>query len=100
MSKAVVVQYETTAETADENQRLIEDVYAELAAKAPDGFHYATFRLADGRSFVHVAVVESDCNPLTEVAAFAEFQRQLGERVPQQPRASDATIVGAYRFLG
>jgi hypothetical protein len=34
------------------------------------------------------------------VAAFAEFQRQLGERVAQQPRASDATVVGAYRFLG
>ncbi len=33
MGNAFVVQYETSSEKADENQRLVEAVFAELAAK-------------------------------------------------------------------
>ena len=98
MSKAVIVRYQTTAETADENQRLVEQVYAELAASDPGGLRYATFRLADGVSFVHVALVEGDVNPLAGVAAFQEFQANLADRLTQGPDPQDATIVGSYRF--
>jgi hypothetical protein len=37
MSKSVVVRYETTAETAEQNRRLVEQVYTELNATEPDG---------------------------------------------------------------
>ena len=62
-----IVRYTTKPERADENQALIERVFAELAAAAPDGLRYASFRLADGVSFVHVASVETDdgANPLS-----------------------------------
>jgi hypothetical protein len=98
MSKAVIVRYQTTAETADENQRLVEQVYAKLAATDPGGLRYATFRLADGVSFVHVAVIEGAVNPLPDVAEFQAFQASLPERLAQEPDPQDATIVGSYRF--
>jgi hypothetical protein len=98
MSKTVIVRYTTRADAADENQRLAEQVYAELAADDPGGLRYATFRLADGVTFVHVATVEGDVNPLHKVSAFAEFQREIGDRVTEPPQAADATLVGSYRW--
>ena len=58
------------------------------------------FRLEDGVSFVHVASVDTDdgTNPLNASPAFAEFQRQIGDRVAEGPVASRATVVGSYRF--
>jgi hypothetical protein len=99
MSTTVVVRYTTRVDAADENQRLVEKVFAELAANDPGGLRYATFRLADGVTFVHVAFVEGDDNPLSRTAAFAEFQRELGQRCVDPPVAADATLVGSYRFL-
>ncbi len=98
MSTSVIVRYRTTPDAADENQRLIEDVYAELAGSAPDGFRYTTFRLADQVSFVHVAVLEGEDNPLTRSAAFARFQEDLPARVVDPPVATAAAQVGSYGF--
>jgi hypothetical protein len=100
MNNAVVVRYTTRPEAADENQRLVEQVYAELARTNPGGLRYATFRLADGVTFVHVAIVESETNPLGRTAAFLEFQREIGQRCVDPPVASDARLVGAYRLAG
>ncbi len=98
MSKTVIVRYQTRPEAAAENQRLAEQVYAELARDDPGGLRYATFLLADGVTFVHVAVVEGDVNPLQKVGAFAEFQRDIGDRCAEPPAAADATLVGSYRW--
>lgn len=99
--KKVVVRYRTKPEKADENQRLVENVFAELSASEPGGVRYATFRLADGVSFVHIASIETEdgSNPLGEVAAFGEFQREIGARCDEPPAAQDATVVGSYRFF-
>lgn len=53
----VVVRYRTRPEFADQNARLVEAVFAELAAADPGGVKYATFRLEDN-TFVHIADVE------------------------------------------
>ncbi|WP_412537948.1 hypothetical protein R8Z50_18995 [Longispora sp. K20-0274] len=87
-----VIRYQTTPEAADENQRLVENVFAELAATAPAGLRYSTFRLADGVTFVHVV----DGEGVTDLAAFQEFQRTLGERLAVGPNREDATLVGSY----
>jgi len=99
MSVAKVIRYTTKPEWADENERLIGEVFAGLAADRPDGFRYASFRLEDGVSFVHVALLEGDDNPLLASPAFAAFQAGLGQRVAEGPVASDATVIGSYRFL-
>jgi hypothetical protein len=97
MSQSVIVRYKTRADAAEENQRLAEQVFAELARDDPGGLRYATFRLADGVTFVHVATIEGDVNPLQKVSAFAEFQRDIASRCVEPPVVTDATIVGAYR---
>ncbi len=97
--KRVVVRYKTKPDRADENQALVENVFKELADSDPDGLRYATFRLEDGVTFVHVAFIEGDQNPLSEVAAFKEFQREIGDRCEEPPAAQDATVVGSYRLL-
>jgi hypothetical protein len=89
--KKVVVRYKTKPELADENVRLVEQVFAELAERDPGGVRYATFRLDDGVSFVHIAFAET--------AAFAEFQREIGDRCVEGPTAQDAEVVGSYRLL-
>jgi hypothetical protein len=99
MSRTVVVRYETRADAAEENQRLVEQVIAQLNDDRPDGLRYAAFRLADGVSFVHVAVVEDEVDPLSQLATFAEFQRGLGDRLVGPPVPTAAALVGSYRFL-
>jgi hypothetical protein len=95
-----VVRYKSKPDRADENQALIEKVFAELDANGPDGLRYASFRLGDGVSFVHVASIETadGSNPLTQTPAFVEFLRQIADRCEEGPTASDATLVGSYRF--
>jgi hypothetical protein len=100
--RTVVVRYQTKPDRADENQRLVEKVYAELAELRPDNFRYVTFRLEDGVSFVHIVVEnEGGSNPisLTDIAAFQEFQRDVADRCAVQPVAAGAEIVGSHRFL-
>ncbi len=99
MTVAKVVRYTTKPESADENARLISNVFAELAAQKPDGLHYASFRLDDGVSFMHVALLDGDENPLTTSAAFAEFQAGIKDRCTDGPAGTDATVVGSYRML-
>jgi hypothetical protein len=93
-----VVRYRTKPEHAEENERLIRDVFAELSKEGPEGLRYATFRLDDGVSFVHVAVVEG-VNPLSTSDAFAKFQSGISDRCEEGPLPADATIVGSYRIF-
>lgn len=89
---AVVIRYQTKPYAADENQRLIENVFAELAVKTPAGLRYSSFRLADGVTFVHVA----DGDGLVDVPAFQDFQRDLKERLAGELTREEASLVGSY----
>jgi hypothetical protein len=100
MSRTVVVRYQVHPDAAEENQRLVEQVYAELAVTEPGGLSYATYRLADGVTFIHIATITGEQNPLNTTAAFARFQEGLAERCAQPPAPSGATIVGSYRTHG
>jgi hypothetical protein len=97
--KATVVRYRTKPERADENQELIEAVFADLEARRPEGFTYKAFRLDDGVSFVHV-VIEHDVersDSLADVPAFQAFVADIAERCDEQPQPSGALLVGGYR---
>src|SRR5580704_3532753 len=99
MPTTKVIRYRTKPEHADENERLVREVFAELAQENPAGLRYATFRLADGVSFVHVAVTDGDENPLTSSPAFAAFQADIGQRCAEGPAPSDATVIGNFGLL-
>ena len=97
----VIVRYKTRLETADENQQLVENVFAELSESKPEGIRHAAFRLADGVNFIHIASVETEVgsNPLGQSAAFAKFQEGIQERCEEPPAPSQSTVVGSSGLL-
>jgi len=97
---ATVVRYQAKPDRADENQQLIEAVFADLDARQPDGFTYKVFRLEDGVSFVHVVIEHDDVDDpdsLQDVPAFQAFVKNIAERCDVPPLAMGATVVGSYR---
>jgi hypothetical protein len=96
MNKTLIIRYRTRPEAAEENCRLVEAVYASLAKLGPNDFSYSTYRLADGVTFVHIAKLSGEENPLQGIPAFAEFQHELAQRCVEQPAASEASVVGSY----
>ncbi len=98
--RTAIVQYTTKADQAQENQALIESVFAELASTRPKGIRYSSFRLEDGVTFLHVALIDDpDNNPLGESPAFAEFQRELRDRCEIPPEVKGGTLVGSYAMV-
>jgi hypothetical protein len=93
----VMVRYTTKPDQADENARLIAPVFEQLQREAPPGLTYASYRLDDGVSFVHVASMEDgDNNPLTKLAAFKAFTAGIRERCDVQPVTTVLKEVGRY----
>jgi hypothetical protein len=95
-----VVQYQAKPERADENQQLIEAVFAELERLEPDGFTYKVFRLDDGVSFLHVMIEHENVDhpgSLQAVPAFQAFVADVADRCDVPPAARRATVVGGFR---
>ena len=95
MSEVVVVRYRVKAEALERNIELVRAVYDELAEKAPSGFRYSTSRV-DERTFVHVAVLDGEENPLDDVAAFRAFAADVAARCEEPPQVSRGDVVGTY----
>src|SRR5260221_14097747 len=99
MQKRLVARYKMgSAEAADENQRRVEGVFAELAESKPDTVSYIVLRLADD-SFVHVSFHnhgDDEVNPIASTAAFAHFQDGHADRREGGVDQQTATLVGAY----
>ena len=98
MEKRLVTRYAmASSEAADENQRRVEAVFAELDATKPDDVSYLVLRLADD-SFVHLSFHDhgDDVNPIASTAAFAHFQDGHADRRAGAVDQQRATLVGAY----
>ncbi len=96
MSTIKVVRYRTKPEHAEANAELVRAVFDELAEHNPAGLSYTTYRLEDGVTFVHVATIEGETNPLQSTAAFGRFQQGIADRCEEGPLAMDARVVGSY----
>ena len=97
---SVMVTYKVKADRVEENEELVRGVYAGLAAAGAPEVHYATFRKEDGQSFVHVAFFATPENQavLSNLPAFQEFQRDLGDRCELPPNPEPLTAIGARHF--
>jgi hypothetical protein len=98
--KQVIVQYETRPDAAAENERLIKNVFAELAATRPANLHYFVLRNSDTH-FTHVAFYDEvdGAGPLKKVAAFQEFQSTVSKRVAVGPVSTSVELIGNYEML-
>ena len=95
MTTAVVVRYRVRPDAVEENERLVRAVFAELAQKHPTGLRYRTVRV-DDCTFVHVALIDGDTNPLDEIEAFAAFTATIEQRCEEGPTASRGELVGTF----
>ena len=96
MMETRVIRYQTKVESADENAHLIAAFFAELAEGKVTGIRYEALRLDDGVTFVHIATLDSENNPLMSSPAFAAFQSGLGGRLEEGPYPATATVVGSH----
>jgi hypothetical protein len=98
--KQVIVRYRVKSERAAENEELVRAIYAELNETKPAGLHYATFRLDDGVSFLHLSAHDNHGpSPLTNVQAFKRFQENIADRCDEVPVVSALTEIGSYALL-
>ena len=98
--KTVVVRYKVKPGMADENQRLIEQVFAQLARDKPSGMRYQAFKQADGVSFVHLSAFDNpEGNPLTKLDAFKAFTAGIKARCVERPVPVELQQLGRYDHL-
>lgn len=97
---SVLVTYKVKAERVEENERLVRAVYEELAAAGHDDVHYATFKQADGQTFVHLAAFPSPeaQQKLGKLSAFQEFQRDLPDRCEVPPAPVPIQEIGSWNL--
>ena len=96
--RQVMVRYKVKPDRVAENEALVRAVYDELGRIAPDGLHYATFRLDDGVSFMHVSVTDGERSPLPDVEAFQRFQAGIEDRCDEPPVVTEISEVGSFGF--
>ncbi len=96
-----MVRYKVKADRAGENQQFVQKVFEELHRKSPAGLHYATFKLSDGVSFVHLVSADSDVvnSQLSQLPAFQAFQAGIKDRCEEQPVVVDLEEVGSYQVF-
>jgi hypothetical protein len=100
--KRSIIRYKVKPDRVRENEQLVGAVYEELNRKRPDGIRYATFRLDDGVSFVHVVSIETADgeNPLSQIEAFARFTENVRDRCDEPPVVNGLEEIGSYRLFG
>jgi hypothetical protein len=96
--KHVLVQYKVKADKADENVEFIKNVFKQLNENKPEGLRYASFTKPDGLRFVHLASIETEdgSNPLSNLSAFAEFQKEIKDRCEVPSVATELSNIGSY----
>src|SRR5262245_12344180 len=97
-----MIRYKLKPDRVAENERLSAAVYDALRRKQPPGLHYATFRQADGLSFVHVVSYDDGVSNdvLTSLPEFKAFSEGVKDRCIEPPVRTDLTEIGAYGFFG
>ncbi len=97
-----MVSYKLKPDRVAENERLVTAVFEVLKREQPPGLRYATFRLADGVSFMHIVSHEEadGANALTALPAFKAFAEGVKERCEAPPVRVELTEIGSYGFFG
>jgi hypothetical protein len=97
-----MVRYRVKPDRASENERYIRKVFEALEREKTVGVRYASFKLDDGVSFVHIAMTEATNggNPLTTLPEFKAFSADIAERCDELPVTTALTEVGSYNAFG
>ena len=94
----VMVRYKVKPQQVARNEELVRAVYEELQRVEPGGLRYATFKLPDGVTFIHLADTDGAGRALSELAAFKAFQAGVRERCDEPPVVSELSEVGSFAW--
>ena len=97
--RRVMVRYKVKPGHGQRNEELVRAVYDELDRLQPDGIRYATFKLDDDLTFVHVAETAPEHNPLTDLRAFNEFLEGIADRCDESPATTELHEIGSFRLF-
>jgi len=100
--KRTMIRYKLKPDCVAENDELLRGTYEELERTQPDGLRFATFRLDDGLSLVHLVSVETadGRSPLANSVAFGRYSEHVRERCEAPPEFSNLDEIGAFRVFG
>lgn len=100
--RRIMVRYKVKPDQAGENEAYVKKVFEQLKREQPSGLRYASFKLPDGVSFVHLVSLETPdgSNPLGELQAFKDFTAKIKDRCDEPPVAAELAEVGVYRVFG
>jgi hypothetical protein len=94
-----MVRYKVKSDRVAENEASVRAVFDELHREHPSGFRYASFKDADGVSFVHMVFEEGGGDrSLAEFDAFKAFVAGVNDRCEIPPSVTELTEVGSYRL--
>ena len=96
--RRVMVRYKVKPDRVEENERYVREVFEALERSKPENVRYATLKLADGVSFVHIAMheVTDGTSPLTSFPEFKAFTAGVKERCDEPPESVEWSPVGSY----
>jgi len=95
----VIVRYKVKPGKAEENEQLIKGVYQQLHLEGMEGLSYATYKLEDGLTFLHIANYSGEGNaPLTGIDAFKKFSAGIKDRCDELPVVDHVTEIGSFNF--
>jgi len=97
----VMVTYKIKPDRVRENEELVKAVYDELRKNNDPDIHYATFKLDDGQTFVHIASFASqEKQPvLTDSKSFQAFREKLPDRCEVPPNSQKLNEIDSYNFV-
>ena len=96
-----LVRYKVKPERVAENETLVRSVFESLHTDPLAGLRYASFKLEDGVSFVHLVEFASDAVNEAFVGrpAFKAFVAGIRDRCDEPPLNHGLQEIGAYEFF-
>jgi hypothetical protein len=96
----VMVRYKLHPDRVEENERLVKAVYEELHRERPKGVHYATVKLPDGVTFMHLVFdLETTSRALNQLDSFKAFSAEIASRCEEPPVPMELSVVGSYDLV-
>jgi hypothetical protein len=98
-----MVRAKVKPESVAETETSAKWMFSAINQAKPAGVGYASFKLADGETFVAILALEDPANnPLNaipEVTAFLESLKDRSDRFAEPPVLEQLTVVGSYGFF-
>ncbi|HZV64161.1 MAG TPA: hypothetical protein VFG03_04525 [Telluria sp.] len=99
--KKTMVRYTVKPGRAAENEAYIAKVFEQLHRERPAALRYASFKLDDGVSFVHIVSQEGGGeDSLLGLPAFRAFIAGIRDRCEERPLSVELSEIGSYGIFG